>query len=835
MAMEFRHAIMDIHPKPVLCVQYNPFRREIMTAGEDATIRVWESESGKLLSCWTEHIGWVTNLLYCKELKVLFSSSIDGYIIAWGPSGKPLQKIQTGSPVYCLAYNFRRQQIMAGQNKKVRLFQLIGEDALSKVTTDVLEKKSVSCSEHLDIVSCLVSCEGRFYSAGYDRKIVIYDVPHHGDLKLRVASTIKDAHDASISCMIFGKDADNSWLITGSIDRVVKLWSLDGNLMQRFDGFNDTITSLCYVIPTQTLWVTANSPLPVVYDPRSGINVSDFVRTDDERFHVRGGTFGFRNLLYIPETMEVVAISTRRSLVVWKYNSVAPLTVLPGHIDIAECLAFNSKEPILIFSGGDDGIIHKWERLQLNTFMYSQEALVLPKEEFNDVVVEPPPAVIEKKSLKTVRMKRRFDRGPAPKEIKAAVDTFLPKTKKETVVPNKTKAIRPGVVSMSYFEDLDLLISGYEDSRIRVWGYNEESIVYTQETHGMGSDSKTDERVTSRVAGMSLKVTLCEHKDAVTALSCFKKDGASWLLSTGWDRKICLWNLNELRLQDVFKNSSATSPWKEELAADGIILDLEYSSERNEFGYCSSDKLAYIRKFSTNGANMKLQAVLQGHEAEVTQIKWHKQASQWITGSEDRTVRIWAAEGIPMLRVINNDGPVTAICVDTLNKCIITGSQDKVIRVFDIEKKDEIVQKHMGHSDEIRSIIHIPSRNQYVSAAWDNTVRVWNAFLKKGQRKATKTVTKYAPEEDENVQSYSEMNPLIIPKLLSKPVFVKEFVLEKAPVKEDDDEIEKSALEEELRQTLNDLDAALNSPDKISQNKANLKTRVFKGNKSKKG
>ncbi|KAJ2997848.1 hypothetical protein HDV02_005118 [Globomyces sp. JEL0801] len=766
MAMEFRHAIMDIHPKPVLCVQYNPFRREIMTAGEE----FGNQNLGNFF-----HVGQnisdglpIYYIDYSKELKVLFSSSIDGYIIAWGPSGKPLQKIQTGSPVYCLAYNFRRQQIMAGQNKKVRLFQLIGEDALSKVTTDVLEKKSVSCSEHLDIVSCLVSCEGRFYSAGYDRKIVIYDVPHHGDLKLRVASTIKDAHDASISCMIFGKDADNSWLITGSIDRVVKLWSLDGNLMQRFDGFNDTITSLCYVIPTQTLWVTANSPLPVVYDPRSGINVSDFVRTDDDRFHVRGGTFGFRNLLYIPETMEVVAISTRRSLVVWKYNSVAPLTVLPGHIDIAECLAFNSKEPILIFSGGDDGIIHKWERLQLNTFMYSQEALVLPKEEFNDVVVEPPPAVIEKKSLKTVRMKRRFDRGPAPKEIKAAVDTFLPKTKKETVVPNKTKAIRPGVVSMSYFEDLDLLISGYEDSRIQ--------------THGMGSDSKTDERVTSRVAGMSLKVTLCEHKDAVTALSCFKKDGASWLLSTGWDRKICLWNLNELRLQDVFKNSSATSPWKEELAADGIILDLEYSSERNEFGYCSSDKLAYIRKFSTNGANMKLQA---------------------------------AAEGIPMLRVINNDGPVTAICVDTLNKCIITGSQDKVIRVFDIEKKDEIVQKHMGHSDEIRSIIHIPSRNQYVSAAWDNTVRVWNAFLKKGQRKATKTVTKYAPEEDENVQSYSEMNPLIIPKLLSKPVFVKEFVLEKAPVKEDDDEIEKSALEEELRQTLNDLDAALNSPDVI--------------------
>jgi WD40 repeat protein len=108
----------------------------------------------------------------------------------------------------------------------------------------------------------------------------------------------------------------------------------------------------------------------MVYDPRTGINVSDFVRTDDERFHPKGGPFGLKSLQYITETSEVIGISSRKSLVVWRYNSAAPITVLPGHGDIVECLSFNPKEPILIFSGGDDGIIRKWERLQLNMFMY---------------------------------------------------------------------------------------------------------------------------------------------------------------------------------------------------------------------------------------------------------------------------------------------------------------------------------------------------------------------------------------------------------------------------------------------------------------------------------
>ena len=69
-------------------------------------------------------------------------------------------------------------------------------------------------------------------------------MPHHGDKRVDIASVIHSAHDAAISAMIYAKDADNSWydfkssyfrIITGSFDRTVKVWSLDGNLLQRFE------------------------------------------------------------------------------------------------------------------------------------------------------------------------------------------------------------------------------------------------------------------------------------------------------------------------------------------------------------------------------------------------------------------------------------------------------------------------------------------------------------------------------------------------------------------------------------------------------------------------
>jgi WD40 repeat protein len=131
-------------------------------------------------------------------------------------------------------------------------------------------------ASHTDIVSCMLSCEAKFYSGGYDRKLIIYEsLPHW--LKVHVVTTINDAHEAGITCMTYAKDAENAWIITGSFDRTIKLWSTDGNCLQRFDGFLDTVTGIAYVPPTQILWVSCNSIFPVFLDPRSTLNVRTFL------------------------------------------------------------------------------------------------------------------------------------------------------------------------------------------------------------------------------------------------------------------------------------------------------------------------------------------------------------------------------------------------------------------------------------------------------------------------------------------------------------------------------------------------------------------------------
>ena len=67
---------------------------------------------------------------------------------------------------------------------------------------------------------------------------------------------------------------------------------------------------------------------------------------------------------------------------------------------------------------------------------------------------------------------------------------------------------------------------------------------------------------------------------------------------------------------------------------------------RDEIAYCSADKLVYIRSFSEDGSQMKLKAVLQGHEAEVTHVQWNSIHRKWVTGSDDCTIRVWVGSSV---------------------------------------------------------------------------------------------------------------------------------------------------------------------------------------------
>jgi hypothetical protein len=51
-------------------------------------------------------------------------------------------------------------------------------------------------------------------------------------------------------------------------------------------------------------------------------------------------------------------------------------------------------------------------------------------------------------------------------------------------------------------------------------------------------------------------------------------------LSGGWDRNVCLWDIEAGKLVDKVRYQKVTSDNDGEIASDGVITDMAYCSER---------------------------------------------------------------------------------------------------------------------------------------------------------------------------------------------------------------------------------------------------------------
>ncbi|EDV28437.1 uncharacterized protein TRIADDRAFT_51347 [Trichoplax adhaerens] len=715
MSMERQFFIKDSHNKQITAIGYHPARRVYIIGFEDGLTKTMEVDTGQVISSTQLHSGWITDYFYWAESKLFFSSSNDGTIIAWGTAGSAHEIFGLGLPIYAMGFNSRKNLLVLGVKNGVFLFAL---------------KYAFVSEENDDIVKCIRCNESRVYTGSYDRRLIIYDAYYYpGDVGLKIVTKVNAAHDAGITSLeIFSDNENNTWIVTGSFDKIVKVWSQDGKVILKHDAFTEAINDLCYVQRSKTIWIAAGSPKANLFDPKTGEDVSDFIGTFQNDDY-EGENYIITSLMYVHEMNTVIA----------------------------------RKAPILMFTGTTKGEIAKWEQLQANNFTYTKEIY-----NYSEATSKLAIQLMEKQEedcRKVYNVNReRFlssissiittgDSNPSRQSFSPSI---LSSSSSESTALNRVRSSNNCAYIKSIFiESLDDLVIASEDSNIYVWGFDETAINLLNnidppkdaglvERYSVLLDANSDllkkhgslqadqESVNNRVAGFICKFVLTGHTGCVTSLAIVERGSGydtTYLISGGWDRKIYVWDLEAKKLHDILRGDDDYSNNNDELASDGIILDIEYCKERNEFAYASSDRLVYVRQFSSRGSEMRLVNVLQGHDGEVTQVRWCALHQLWITGSEDGTIRLWTADGISYDTVLNAHGSVAVLCIDQINGCILAGVQH-AIRVYDPEYKT-LVQTNYGHKDSVRDIIHIHERNQYISVSWDKTIRIWNAYKKR--------------------------------------------------------------------------------------------------------
>jgi WD40 repeat protein len=222
------------------------------------------------------------------------------------------------------------------------------------------------------------------------------------------------------------------------------------------------------------------------------------------------------------------------------------------------------------------------------------------------------------------------------------------------------------------------------------------------------------------------------------------------------DHRLQIWNtLKREKVRDLVSAKVkvvrfALSPKGNLLATaqdDGMVRvwDLQTGAERISFGKFAAPPECLA--FSADGQSLAfparrtmpdgtvrstfLMATLDSSKPPITQVMPAQilcvaplGSGEWITGSDDRCLRIWRDGGVQRT-MSGHTGDVIAVACPPRGNLIASAGSDHKIRFWDVAGRD--LFEINAHTDRIKALCFAPDGSQLISASSDRTLRVWNA------------------------------------------------------------------------------------------------------------
>lgn len=634
---------LDGHDGIVWSIDYSKNgKNRIVTAGADATARIWDAESGKQLRLLPGHVGEINRAIFSPDGKKVVTIGADATARIWNDEDtedaaaqKPLVLLGHKGEVLGVDFNRNGEKLVTvGEDQTVRLWNVesgaqlyerrVHAGAVNRVAFNPVGNTFVTVSDDKT---------ARIWDAESGK--VLHVLKGHTNAIIRVAYSQR-----------------GEFIATASKDKTVMIWNArTGSYIQMLKGHGGIVNSVNFS-PDGTKVVTASDDTSArLWDVQTGRTLPVLL-----------GHSGFiYRAEFSPDGNLIVTASADKTVRLWKAKTGQTLSVLQGHDAEKLYATFSPKGDYIAAVGSGTGWVWKVSTNQprlpiaehgdeIWSVAYSPDGKYVATGSGNEGSRDNTARIWVVETGKEFRKFGGYEEriqsvAFSPDGKYLATACFDHKARIFDIQKDELLVELDGgggsVWAVAFSPDGRKVITGHRDKSVQLW------------------DARTGEHLK--------KFYL--HQDIVRSVA-FSPDG-KYVVSASKDGTARVWE------PETGKEVSALN------GRGRLMFSVAFSPDGRYVVTASTDRTTRIWEAQTG----KELQVLRGHTGTVTSAAFSPNGNYVVTSSRDRTVRLWdrhTGEQFSLLHGHNDIVRSAAFSPD--GRYVVTAGTDKIVRIYTCEE-----------------------------------------------------------------------------------------------------------------------------------------------------
>ena len=496
-------------------------------------------------------------------------------------------------------------------------------------------------------------------------------------------------HSDIVRGVSFSSGKDNTILASASEDGRVKLWTLDGKLLETFeDHAGEKVTSVIFSPDGTKIASADESGVAILRDLDKKVvtakyteyietrNTEDIEEEEKKHNYCQLDFDRLRTIfnLSFSSDGEILALASDDGTVKLWNTSLNKTKILKGHERGVYSVKFSPKEESFV-SASNDKTIKFW-------------------------------------TLKNLKWNTR---GERPECIEQPSESY--------------KGHNSGIWSVDFSTDGEFMVSASDDRTIKTWNraslsqrlqrlkeYPDAENNPNKVQNFVFSPVDRDLVISSRTAGNGLAFWNLKDiepqpqifQDSANDIEkVFFSSNSNTIALSGANNDIRLWNRNDNRITLLTGHRES-------------VTSLDFSPSENLIVSASEDET--IRIWNKNGNPIR---ILEESMRKINNVNFSRDGAKIIAGNEDGLVRIWSSNGVFINSLnIAHDNNVLYVNFSPDGQSIVSAGRDGKIKFW--TQTGDLLRTLDGHWGAIYDIKFFANGKTFISAGADGTLRLWS-------------------------------------------------------------------------------------------------------------